>query len=530
MSMQEELKPLEPKLKEILYKFMEDVRSTKAALYLLDENESYELVTNYGFRSAESRYDVSSVIVDRLVTKRAPFSVNGLTADPRFSELLYKSDTTRLLIAPIYARGKLVGFIDQRDKARQANYDQADLDNSQKIVDEFVEVFTENKLFGLGGANAPKQTVAPVIETAADPTLQHPAFRLAEDAKAMLARGVMRGPANGDVVSERQLTAASLALPAIIGLPGVLVASVMPISRLGGTQIVTARTEVSAGAMEHFEGKIRGWLKKRGESGPVAARTTMIFPYGTGGVPIEASRIQSVLSAPVRVGAQDGMVLSVGFEMQPDASTRGNLEKFLVTVQQLVALASSAEAVTKMKERIALRLLEPEFQSYPALVTHSKRVADLAERLAAHVGLSEEEVENIRIAALVHDVGMRFLEYKNIYRKSTLSNDDLRLIRSHPTVGAAVIADVLGSDIAQIVLSHHERPDGTGYPDALPADRIPLGSKIIHICEAFDAMTSTDSYQPPVTPQSAAGKIKRAGGSQFDAELSVKFVEMLGLG
>jgi HD-GYP domain-containing protein (c-di-GMP phosphodiesterase class II) len=104
-------------------------------------------------------------------------------------------------------------------------------------------------------------------------------------------------------------------------------------------------------------------------------------------------------------------------------------------------------------------------------------------------------------------------------------------MRAHPVVGAALIAESpLGPEIASIVLSHHERPDGTGYPDGMAAERIPIGSRIIHICEAFDAMTSTDSYQPPVQPNAAVGKIRRSAGTQFDAELTAKFAEMLGLG
>lgn len=542
-SMMEALKELEPKLKEVLYRFLEEVRATKAALYLGDDREGFDLITQYGFRdSAVGRYAGNDELVDRLITKRAPFFINGLTADPRFSELLYNSDTSRLLVAPIYSRGKLVGFVDLRDKARQAPFDNDDVKSTQKIVDDFLELFAERRLFGQAPQTAsgqvplPQQERTPTspgdvpIEIAPLPTSSSALGRTIDDAKAIIARGALRPRAQNEVVTERHLNAAALALPAIISLPGVVLASVSPISRLGGTQVVAARSEVSPAAMEQLDAKVRAWLKKRGESGPVAARTNSVYPFGTAGVPIAPERMVSVLSAPVRTGAQDGLVLTVAFEMMPDAASRSNLEKLLANVQQLVSLASTAESASSLRQQVAEKLLEPDFQKYPALVTHSKRVADLAERLAQFVNLSDEEVENIRLAALLHDVGMRLIDYKGLYRKSTLSSDDLRLMRSHPTVSAALVAEsALGPEIAAMILSHHERPDGQGYPDGLAGDRIPLGSRIIHICEAFDAMTSTDSYQPPVQPNAAVGKIRRSAGTQFDAELTAKFAEMLGL-
>src|SRR5687768_6485423 len=115
--MVEEVRELEPKLKEVLYRFLEDVQTTKAALYLTDERDGFELVTEYGFRgNLALRYAGSDDLIDRLITKRAPFFLNGLTADPRFSEMLYNADTSRLLVAPIYSRGKLIGLVDLRDK------------------------------------------------------------------------------------------------------------------------------------------------------------------------------------------------------------------------------------------------------------------------------------------------------------------------------------------------------------------------------------------------------------------------------
>jgi HD-GYP domain-containing protein (c-di-GMP phosphodiesterase class II) len=123
---------------------------------------------------------------------------------------------------------------------------------------------------------------------------------------------------------------------------------------------------------------------------------------------------------------------------------------------------------------------------------------------------------------------MRLLDYNRLYRKEPAGADDLKILREHTNVGAAIVgASPLGADIANLVLAHHERVDGTGYPNRLIGDQIPVGALVIQICEAFDAMTATDSYQAPVPAASAVSKIRRAAGAQFDNDIALKFCEMM---
>src|ERR1700753_1259758 len=117
-----EIKAIEPLLKQILYGCVEHVQATKAALYIsssYDLNEkTYEIVTSYQFQDGTRKViRDNDDLVDRLVTKRNPFFVNGLGTDIRFSEMLFHQSTDRLLAVPFFARGRLVGFIDMRDKA-----------------------------------------------------------------------------------------------------------------------------------------------------------------------------------------------------------------------------------------------------------------------------------------------------------------------------------------------------------------------------------------------------------------------------
>ncbi|MDX1584992.1 MAG: HD domain-containing phosphohydrolase, partial [Thermoanaerobaculia bacterium] len=251
-------------------------------------------------------------------------------------------------------------------------------------------------------------------------------------------------------------------------------------------------------------------------------------PEGMNGPPVTASRLNTILSAPVDIENLSGLVLSVGFESQPDRETQQKLTAYLDQIKQTIIHSISHHSLSSTRQRAAERLLEPDFEQYPDLADHSQRVSDLAERFAKHLDLSGQEIETIRIAAYVHDVGMRLLDYEELYSKTELSGEEMALIRRHPEVSAALVArSALGPDIAEIVLYHHERPDGNGYPKGLTGTQIPKASRILGLCEAFIAMTAPNGYQPAMPESSAIHQIRQSAGSQFDRELALKFVEML---
>jgi response regulator RpfG family c-di-GMP phosphodiesterase len=108
-----------------------------------------------------------------------------------------------------------------------------------------------------------------------------------------------------------------------------------------------------------------------------------------------------------------------------------------------------------------------------------------------------------------------------------MTAEELAFLREHPAVGAAMIEPVLGASLARIVLCHHERVDGRGYPNELHGDGIPLLSRLLQICDAWVAMTDPDTYQAPVSRDSALATLTRGAGSQFDPELAGKFIEMV---
>ena len=140
--MHPDVQELQVKLKEILYDCATEVKATKAALYVRDTSSNrFELVTEYGFRgAARPAADEKNPIVDKFEKTRSAFFVNGLTAEPRFSEMLFESQSDRLLAAPIYIRGQLVGLVDMRDKGGKAPFEMPDLQKAQLVADRIALV------------------------------------------------------------------------------------------------------------------------------------------------------------------------------------------------------------------------------------------------------------------------------------------------------------------------------------------------------------------------------------------------------
>src|SRR5262249_58109193 len=162
--MHPEVRELQSKLKGILYDCAVEVKATKAALYLYDDNDSvFELITQYGFRGGlAEKADNDDPLIDRCGRGRTAFFINGLTVEPRFSEKLYEASTDRLLAAPIYLRGKLVGVIDMRDNSGKALFEHSQLPKAHRIADRIAELFAKKNVFGhrfITLANPPESTV-----------------------------------------------------------------------------------------------------------------------------------------------------------------------------------------------------------------------------------------------------------------------------------------------------------------------------------------------------------------------------------
>jgi putative nucleotidyltransferase with HDIG domain len=148
---------------------------------------------------------------------------------------------------------------------------------------------------------------------------------------------------------------------------------------------------------------------------------------------------------------------------------------------------------------------------------HSCRVGDYVTGLARLLGMSATDIALARRAALVHDIGKTAVPDRILKKRGPLTEDETKLVRLHPVVGAGMLSRIAGLEaLVPIVLHHHERWDGLGYPRGLAGVDIPIQSRMILVADAYDAMTTHRPYGPILTPHEALTELRRNSGQQFD--------------
>jgi putative nucleotidyltransferase with HDIG domain len=159
---------------------------------------------------------------------------------------------------------------------------------------------------------------------------------------------------------------------------------------------------------------------------------------------------------------------------------------------------------------------------------HSAAVARYSRAIAQKAGFSRREEELVHIAALLHDIGKFILPDRILKANVPLTDEDWMLIRRHPQQGARVVSSLDGyGPVAEIILAHHERIDGKGYPRGLSGDDIPELSRIISVADTYDVMTARDSYRTPMSSHDAILELRRVAGKQLDARFVEVFIELL---
>jgi putative nucleotidyltransferase with HDIG domain len=204
-------------------------------------------------------------------------------------------------------------------------------------------------------------------------------------------------------------------------------------------------------------------------------------------------------------------------KLEAPGSSR-ELDSLADAFNKLMSGLTSAEAETQSAYVGAIRALAAALDARdPYTAGHSERVSALSVLIARHMHLSETDVDVIRLGALLHDIGKIGVSDHVLRKPGPLSADEFEQIRRHPGLGARILRKVpfLEPHLG-IVELHHERPDGKGYPFGLLGDNIPLEARIVHVADAFDAMTSARAYRPARAAAVALVELQRYSGSQFD--------------
>ena len=189
--------------------------------------------------------------------------------------------------------------------------------------------------------------------------------------------------------------------------------------------------------------------------------------------------------------------------------------------EELEHRARELERQQKKLEQLSVATLEALINALEAkdryLSGHSARVAAFAATIAQEIGLSDDEIEQVRMAGRLHDLGKIGVREAVLNKEGPLTPDEYEHVKDHVAIGSHILAPLthLGP-IVEFVRGHHEHFDGSGYPDRLKADEIPLGARIICAAETYDALTTARPYQPMMTPEQAVERMRRLAGSVID--------------
>ena len=548
--------------REALYLLLEKVRATKAAFYLLERGGGYRLAAQYGFTRGDQlaeRFQRNDPLPTTVFEHREPRMINDIRQAGRLASLMESSSSARLMTAPLYVSGRIVGFLDIRDKAGREPF----------VVDDVVWVKEVLRLLAIRARSLPEYAGSdidgeelaaldstgsgnrgkPVQEEPGGPSA--PAFdrngpseeeggflpsstdRMLQVVRERLRAGaeISRTPPGPPGPSAREVSYYRVTLEAMLRLPDVEVAA---ISRYSPESVA-----VWYGSERPLQADVEQALRENADK--VFARTSPRFPASVirTSLPLMApassspalsrSEIGAIQSSVLVSGPDEVSLLSFVFRGAGESEAREKLRSVHLLVKTTLGEVRGSESYREAFRGLVNRFLEPGLRRYSALKAHSFSVGRLARKFAGFLSLSALETEQLTVAAILHDVGLRELKYEELSTKRNLDVSDVKLIREHPAVGALLVGEIAWPyPLAPLIRQHHERWDGAGYPDGLAGSQIAFGARIIHVCEAFDAMTSQTSYRQVLLLPQALEIITSKAGTQFDPELAPAFRTMIG--
>jgi putative nucleotidyltransferase with HDIG domain len=205
----------------------------------------------------------------------------------------------------------------------------------------------------------------------------------------------------------------------------------------------------------------------------------------------------------------------------PRSGGSRELDTLTATFNELRTAVSLAEAESEAAYLGVIGALAAALDARdPYTAGHSQRVADLSVSIGRQMQLSDADLETLRLGALLHDIGKIGVSDAVLRKPTKLTSEEFEQIKLHPTLGARILKPLrfLDAQLA-IVELHHERPDGRGYPHGLKGDQIPIFARIVHVADAFDAMTSARAYRSALPVATAVGEFWRLIGIDFDTQV-----------
>ncbi|HSZ20332.1 MAG TPA: diguanylate cyclase, partial [Candidatus Acidoferrum sp.] len=343
------------------------------------------------------------------------------------------------------------------------------------------------------------------------------------------------------------------------------------VARYGGDEFVILMPETDSTQSHQLAAKLRSWIC----SDPVLREKNVTSSFGVATFPLNGStpeELIQVADASMYLSKhQGGNAVSTADQFNPDDSKqwkRDVLDAYLgVTLKRLFSTGpDSFVEIHSRIEQFARSLAETErasnrsdtngmpesssgshYEPLPAIVMdtltslalavdakdqftqgHSHKVSSYAVIIAEAIGLSGPEIEEVRLGAMLHDVGKVGIVESILNKNGPLNPDEWEAMKRHTEYGAKLLEPLRGTErIREMVAHHHEFFDGSGYPEGLAGSQIPVGARIIAIADAYDTITSERTYKKARAPEEAFQELDRCGRAQFDPELVRKFISRL---
>ena len=252
----------------------------------------------------------------------------------------------------------------------------------------------------------------------------------------------------------------------------------------------------------------------------------------SGGLSVIQQRVRSVMCVPLRTTDQVLGALYVDSLSGPSRFNEADLE-LLSAIGNQAGVALHRVRLMSELERLLLDTIRAIAATIDAkdgyTHRHSERVALLARRLGTEMGLSHDELETVELSGLLHDVGKIAVPDAILNKAGRLTEDEFEAMKQHPTHGARILGNIQAPSVLAVlpgVKHHHEKWDGSGYPDGLQGDNIPLLARLLGVADVFDALTSARSYRGAMPADTAVEIIERGSGSHFEPTLAELVVRL----
>ena len=253
-------------------------------------------------------------------------------------------------------------------------------------------------------------------------------------------------------------------------------------------------------------------------------------PWSVGGPSSPAGRPLQVLAVPLATEGRPGIFCLI--HLDPEKSFRASDVKLMESLAEQVRLASTNAVLFEDLQLFLMATVKSLVgaieEKDPYTSGHSERVNLVSMLIGRAMNLRPEQMETLRWASILHDVGKIGMPESILRKPGRLSGSEFTIIREHPDRGYRLLRPIRQlEDAARCVRAHHERVDGTGYPEGLRGAEIPLLSRIISVADTFDALTSNRSYRTARAFDEALAEIRRVQGSQLDTEIVERFFELV---